>query len=350
MIDTNVSYAVWKTLVATKLATYYQDGPPLTIFSCSDSIRVWVSTENVEEIADFNVLYRAGATVVGSMDEATLRGALASQMPWRISRDADGSARFVDELRSDSRYTAITHNFADSCTWYQESTRVTEETLTTSDPERRIWSAVHAVWIDLSHGRLSDEDDVSSKYLPVITVDGVVQTEDESFGDGGDGDFAIDYGSGSVTFHESVPGGTDPVASYSYAGSSLFTLEPASGKVLRLLEAECQMSVDILMTDTIWYGIYVTIPGIGEILARQKKYKTIQDFINEANGAYPLIPSMGGEKRGTSHDTLTFPWHYVSRTDLKSSLKMKAKIRLLGDIPCEGFGAYVAFYCVSLTE
>lgn len=290
-----------------------------------------------------------------STDKSEFETSYKSSFNKRIAppQDSEGVNRVVEELRGDSRYTIITHNFADKCTWYQESTRVTSETLTTTDPERKIWNSAHTFWIDLSHGRVSDEDDISSSYLPVIKVNDVTKTEATPFGPGTDGDFVIDYEAGTVTFHDSVDT-YDPVASYSYAGSSIFTIaatkESGKDRIIRLLEAECQMSADIEMNDMIWYGIYVTIPGVGEVCVKQKKYKTIQDIINEANGAYPVIPAMGGSSRGTPEETITFPWHYVSRTDIRSSLSMKIKVKLPNDAVCGGHAACVAFYCVSLAE
>lgn len=346
-----VSYDIWK-LAAANLPIYYisKPGNTYTILATSEDLYVRAEVSG-SEATDFEDNYKTSATSVGSVEESLIRAMSLLKVPFTEVRDLDGTPKLIEELRSDSRYTVVTHNFADKCTWYQESTRVTDEVLTTTDPSRKVWSAVHDFWIDLAHGRVSDENDFSASYLPVIKVDGSTKTEATPFGDGTDGDFVIDYETGVVTFHNDVGAGAVVTASYSYAESSVFTIVPTSGKLIRLYEAECQMSSDVVMNDDLWYGIYVTItPGPGEILAKQKRYKTIQDIINEANGAYPIVPAMGGVKRGTSHDTITFPWHYVSRTDLLSSKSMKIKIKLPSNNACGGHSAVVAFYCVSITE
>jgi hypothetical protein len=265
-------------------------------------------------------------------------------------KDGDGTPKFVSEYRSDVRCNITTHNFCDATTWFQGSVRVTDEEMTTQDPARETFTASHALWIDLIHGKVADENEVSSAYVPVIKVDGEVVLEDLPFG-GEERDYYIDYKAGTVFFHEGIGENAVVTASYSYATNSTFEVRPVSGKMLRLIETECQLSTDMTMKDDLWYGIYATLPGIGEVLVKEKRYKTVNDFIAEASGSYPLIPAFGGDLRGCA-ETVTFKWDLFlqSRTDIKSSLGMAVKVHLDNNIECEGSLATVTFRCLSITE
>lgn len=344
MKELYVAYEIWK-LAAAKLPKYYiyrEDGS-YTVIVGSECMYVHSDISGADT-TDFEANYKASSTAVGSVEEALIRSMIYLKAPFSENRDGDGTGKVVEEARSDYRTTIFVHNFADPCTWYQDSTRITDEVLT-PNVDRTVFSSVHSKWIDLTHGKTSDEDDVSSPYLPVVKVGEITKSEDVPFGDGGDGDFSINYKDGKVTFHSPVADGVSVTASYSYAGMSEFKFSAPLGKIVRILEAECQMTTDIVMNDTLQYGIYV-----GDTCAKTKKYKNIVDIINEVNGAYPVVPAFGGTKRGVPADCVTFHWDFKSRTDLKGSLAMNVRIGLAGDKPCDGSFATVTFYCVTLDE
>jgi hypothetical protein len=249
----------------------------------------------------------------------------------------------IPDLSTDSRATVYSPNFCDRCSWYPESIEVVDEVLT-PDGTYETYSSAHSFWIDLYHGRVSDEDDLVANYPIVIKVDDVVQTMDAPFGAGGDGDFSLDPESGEITFHTPLTSENVVEASYHYADGSEWVVKPAEGKKLELKKAEVQMSLDINIHDTLQYSIYVMGNPV-----KVKKYKTPMDYINESNGAYPLIKAFGGD-RGLSQDVQTFPWEYLTKTVLLDSLQMEVRVKLSNDQVCGGEGAVVTFYCVSSDE
>lgn len=72
--------------------------------------------------------------------------------------------------------SVVTHNFADPCTWYGDSVKVDSEVLTDSG-DGLTFLSINYHWIDLFHGRMTNEDKVSSKYQIVVKVNDVVQTD-----------------------------------------------------------------------------------------------------------------------------------------------------------------------------
>lgn len=263
----------------------------------------------------------------------------------------DVQSKVVTDLRSDSRVDLFSINLCDKCTWYPESVAVLLETLTTSD--NMTFGSAHQYWIDLYHGRLSDEDDLASNYPIVVTVNDIPVNMDTPFGSGGDGDYSLDPESGEITFHEALDPADVVKASYHYATTSVWTIIPAAGKQLELLKAECQLSKGIDMLDTIQYEVFILGQYVGgppgvPVAIRTKKYKNVKDFINESNGAYPEVPAFGGSTRGIADPVLIFPWLYLAKTQLLSELGMFIKVRLANDQVCAGELAVVTFYCVSI--
>jgi hypothetical protein len=253
------------------------------------------------------------------------------------------NSQVIPDVPDFNRPIFYSHNFCDPTTWYMDSERVTSETLEViPGTDNKQFQADYTNWIDLSHGKVSDEDDISSSYLPVVKVDSVTKTEATPFGSGTDGDFTIDYAAGKVIFHDSVTGTV--TADYSYEDGSTFSFAPDSGKNLQLLRAETQISVDMVMSSSLIYVVKV-----GSTPVKTKIYKTIHDFINESNKAYPTIPAFSGN-RGFVQPIHTFAWDYASRTDLYDSLSMSVDVYLESHTPCTGEYAMVTFYFWSKDE
>lgn len=252
--------------------------------------------------------------------------------------------KVVTDLTSDSRLDLFSINLCDKCSWYPDSVAVVDEVLT-PDGTYETYSSAHTHWIDLYHGRVSDEDDIVAQYPIVVKVNDVAKLMDTPLKGLADKDFSINPVSGTITFHTPLSSGDVVKASYKYATTSGWTITPTSGKKLELLAAECQLSEDIDMKDTIQYQVFV-----GPYPVKTKKYKRVVDFINESNGAYPEVPAFGGATRGISHPIFIFPWLYKAKTTLLSSIGMKIKVSLANHTPCEGEHAVVTFYCLSVNE
>lgn len=296
--------------------------------------------------------------VLSSGDQTTLDGVVAAHSGDPIPNNdpaVDSMRRTitVPEPETDkSMVNLVTHNFCDKTTWWQQSTQVTDETLTDSGDQLTFTSA-HPEWIDLTHGKFYLEDRIATRdnYIPVIQVDGVTKTERAPFATSG-GDYVIDYHSGTVTF-ASVQTGT-VTASYYYAGSSLFTVAPDAGKVLWVRDSEVQFSADIVMHSTINFQAWAYNPADlpNKIpVSLTTNYKTLRNFIEEAKGCYPVIPAIGGSgPRGLSQQHVVFPFKYTQVKTLKSSYGLEIRVWMDEDVEFDGEFGTATFYCSSYDE
>lgn len=267
-----------------------------------------------------------------------------------LTLDGVGRLRVSGEPRHDGDgLVFVTHNWCDPTTWYTQSERVTNETLTDSGDGLTFTSA-HENWINLTHGKIYREDLISSSYLPVVKSDGSVMTERTPFATSG-GDFVIDYGSGSVTFSSSQSGKT-VTASYSYENGSLYKIVPSTGKLLWVEYSEVQFSKDIDVTTTTHFQPWAYDPQDppNKIpAAAATSYKLLDNYIEEANGCYPCVPAMGGT-RGFTKDRITFPFKYQTVKELRSSYGLEIRVWVDGDTPFGGEYGTATFYCTSYDE
>lgn len=243
--------------------------------------------------------------------------------------DSEGNQMVVVEPRVDTKYNVFSHNWCDKCSWYQESVKVTDEVLSDSG-NGLTFNSAHDFWIDMTHGRVTDEDRLvsvagaGSNWIPAIKVNNIEQSSG----------YTIDYESGDVTFDSSQSGNTVK-ATYWYAGSGNFTLSAPAGKIIQLLRIEIQFSKNIVINDTITFtpmgyaGVFAPqmVPGTyspTDIIQIDypNKYKGPKDYINESNGSHPVIPAFGG----LSNDVILLVWNYLSRTDLVGDWGMRIVI------------------------
>jgi len=269
---------------------------------------------------------------------------------WVPKRDDEGRLRISQEPRKvGSGLVIVTHNWCDPTTWYTQSVRIQGETLTDSG-DGLAFVSTHQNWIDLTHGKIYREDLISAPYKPVIKVDGEVKTERAPWATSG-GDFVIDYAAGKVTFFASQAGKT-VTADYSYANGSMFIIAPASGRKLWVEYSEVQFSADIDVKSTTYFQpwAYDPVNPPNKIpVAAATIYKTLDNYIEEANGCYPIIPVMGGA-RGIRSERVTFPFRYPVIKELSSSAGVEIRIWLENDIPYGGEYGTATFYCTSYTE
>jgi len=286
--------------------------------------------------------------------------------------DTSGHMKIRPEKPTEPRANIISPNFCDPLTWHTKSVRVEGEELEANHDRTRFF-AQHHRWVDLNHGRVSDEDSISSGKLPVIYVDDEVQTEVSPFtcldslpNGNWPGDYVVHHEHGIVEFNEAVPEGAVVTADYSYVTTSEWIMAPNEGTILSMVGSEVQFSENVVLMDTIRFSVWGIadyflppemigneegqIPSGTKIQLEDKVYKTMGDFINEANGAYPTIPQIGGPVRGTSSPILEIPWVYRTAINLYHSKGMEVRVSLEHDIPCRGDMGTIAFYCVSLAE
>jgi hypothetical protein len=262
---------------------------------------------------------------------------------------ADGMPIVAPSPLEGSRKNFFTQNWCDKTSWWQDSERVTEETLTDSGDHKTYTPATARAWIDVTHGKIFGEYALTETCGAAVTVNDVAKTEHSP--DTTDGDFGIDYATGAVTFKDALQPTDVVVASYNFAKGSLFILAPDAGKKVRLTEVEIQLGTDVVMTDNLWFQMYAGPPGEKVPVSGPEVYKTIQDFVNDANKSYPTIPAVGGSGwRGTQVSQLIFSFDYKATIDLFSSWGMEIHVWLEHDTPFEGTVAVGTFYALSFDE
>ena len=231
--------------------------------------------------------------------------------------------------------TKVSHDFCDKTTWYEQSTEHTGITLA-DQGSNKFKHADHTHWIDLTHGKIYDEDSLADQKEPVVYDNGVEQTAG----------FTIDYTEGSVTF-DSAP--TGPVtADFWKGGSSVYTIAPDAGKKLLLEHAEVQFAKNISMTSPMKFEIWVYNPLDlpNKFAYRSTKYKNIKDFINIANMGQGTIPAVDI----LTQETVVFPFNYVSVKELLSSQGAEIRVSTVNDQEYGGEWATASFYFISEDE
>lgn len=266
---------------------------------------------------------------------------------WIPNRDDENRLRVSQEPRKiGSGLICVTHNWCDPTTWYTQSVRVTGDTLEDGG-DGLTFASGHESWIDLTHGKIYREDLISASYKPIIKVDGVVKAERDPWAVSG-GDYQIDYAAGTVTFFASQAGKT-VTADYSYATSSLFIIAPTQGKRLWVEYSEVQFSADIDIRSTTHFQPWAYNPASPPSkipAAAPTTYKNLDNYIEEANGSYPVIPAMGGT-RGFAQARMTFPFHYPVVKELRSDFGVEIRVWLENDVPFGGEYGTATFYCTS---
>lgn len=266
------------------------------------------------------------------------------------AEDEDNRLRVSQEPRREGDgLVFVTHNWCDPTTWYSQSVRVYAEVMTDSG-DGLTFNSVNDNWIDLTHGKIYRENLIAAPYLPVVTVDGYIKTERASWAESG-GDFSINYATGKVTFFASQAGKTVLVA-YSRENGSLFIVAPTAGKKLWVEYSEVQFAVDVELKSDIHFQPWAYNPSDppNKIpVSSLTTYRTLDNFVEEANGCYPIIPAMGGA-RGFSKDRVTFPFKYQTVKELRSDWGLEIRIWVEGDVPFDGQYGTATFYCTSYDE
>jgi len=358
-----------------------------------------VSPRNLDQEirANFNITRElAGITIIGDdlkvdflapldvPEEAALDavvGAHVGEVTVKapVKTTATGVPFVMPEWREGNPTDFISFNWCNKSTWFESSVQTTNEILTTSDDV--VFDSANTSWICVTHGMLPQEHRLLS-YQHTITVDDEVAQDcstDSYFAwkaSGNptdmDGDYCVDYDTGKVTFKTAQTGKTVK-ASYYYATTADFFVEPNEGTVLRLTAVEVQFSSDTVLTDSVCFSIegfveafapgmvdndnpnYVTTfpSGTRIPLGAPRIYQTMYDYIAEAQRAYPLIPKLGGDSwRGMDAPVYVMRWPYQedATRDLSASKGMRIKISLLKNTDFGGSMATATLYAVSINE
>jgi len=263
-----------------------------------------------------------------------------------------------------TRAMVFSQDFTDKTTWFTESVEVSGEAVGTGDGSTVTFNLDHPFVIDLSHGKISDEDYIftpdDGSYVPVVRVDGVVKTERE-YGMATGGDYTIDYAAGTITFFTAPANGLAIACDYHYSpadSGSTFIAAPAAGKVLTLTAFEMNISVDLSFDDSIITAAFIYPQALGqpagpklEVPGTRQYFKNADDLINYTQGSFPLCPVIvGANGRGITQQRMQFRFSYGQTTsvmELDSAIGLELRIWLKHHIPLGGEKACVTFEGIS---
>jgi hypothetical protein len=279
-----------------------------------------------------------------------------------------GAQLVAAEPRQGSETIQATHVLTDPTTWFEESERVTDEVASSSDGGTT-WDLDNQNVIDLMHGKVMNEDNVvaaqgSHGYGVAVTVDDVEKTMRPPFATDWSqgGDYYVNYAAGQVVFQSPQTGTVE--VSYSYENGSGWKLAPIEGKMIRIEQAEAQFSSDAEYNDTVRFYVvgYVIVcapeqaqsnggplPDYDKIIIDETKYKLMDNLIDEAIGAFPEIPIIGGP-RGVTNKRYGFPFKYSTTRDLYYTYGMELWVKLENDVAFGGERATATFYCTVADE
>lgn len=297
----------------------------------------------------------------------------------RIPETSDGKMIVSLWPTEGSRKTIVSHNFCDPTTWYQNSTEVLNETPSTL-VAGTTFEVSNDYLIDSFHAKLWEETKLTPDYRVIVETSSdsgttwVARDEEdphvEEVSGSPDGDYVIDYDTGVITFHSSI--GSDLIrVSYHYADltnplASHFVFEPAAGKALKLRRAEVQFTTDIILNDSVKFETYGYVdvfapqllqanggplPSGTKIPISETIYNSMRDFYNEANGAQPTYPALGGSGwRGLNVPVVVLQWDYAAVLPISSSAGMETHIYLVNNEVFGGTYATATVYGLSEDE
>lgn len=344
------SWAAFKTLLSSKklLIQYYDNGLSYIIWAVEGGVMylytIWLAGN---EPVDSDV---AQITADRTDFETNFKDT-ANQPTTAIVGYAEMPTIGATIPTIGTRAWIFSHDFCDKTTWYGESVQVVDEAVGTGDGTTVNFNFANQYLIDLSHGKVTDEDYIVDTYAPVVKINGVTQTE-VPYGETS-GDFTIDYEAGTITFAVAPATSAAITATYNYsppnAASTLY-IRPSPGNKLTITVAEVQFSKDFVMNDNIISSIWSYNPELGappakfEYPGTRAKYKRLYDFINYTLGSYPIIPAMGGPDRGFSQDIIQLRYDYQSAFTLNSSYGAELRVWMEHNRVCDGQCATIAFY------
>lgn len=338
---------------------------------------ITVALERIETdvaVGDCTIIFK---DALGAAEKTALDAIVAAHSgepildPLAQKKDIQGNLLVAQVVAVGGGFRKVTHNFCDSCTWWQESVEVVDGPTTSGGSETVYTLDSGDTMIDVRHGRLPFEDEVTvdtvapngntmTNVVPVVKVNDVALDETNEDATSGDDRYTIDYESGAVTFGVARQQGDTVTVSYRKPGSSLYTFKPPAGKQWSFEDAEIDASEDVDMTApfrTAIHGSHTTITGGSVVEVGSRTYKSFHDFQAAARRFWGPLPSGFGGAGGISSPKWTFEWQYA-RSDLFyatanyvdkhiDSQKVtfnRAEGRIVGDVPYGGHFLTLTYY------
>jgi len=350
------TYATWKSVaLANSFKVYEQPvGANILHVWCGTRDVIYRSDVRATDYSDYNTSFPEGPNridVPGEDEALALIIGLATVLKPKSPSGIPIIEKSLPEGRRCDQYTV---NFSDKHTWYQGSERNTDEVLVDSGDHTTYNLTTPCDLVDVKHGKVFNEDSLAPEYGTIVKVDDVTKTE--NYPGTTNGDYDVNYTTGAVTFNSALVGTEVVKLSYSKVGTSLHSIVPPAGYLMRIGYVEVQLSKDFGLKDTLKFqlwGEHPAYPGNPDYLipyTAAEVYKTMDDFIVDSEKAYPEVPVLtGGDSwRMYIHPRVIFRFDYTTRaaTDLYANMLMEIRVWLENDTECDGEYAVGTFYGV----
>lgn len=241
----------------------------------------------------------------------------------------------------------ISHDLCDPTSWYQESARATGVFDFGATPTSEIDLGVTNV-IDMWSDRNQQEHRIraSGDYDCEVYVNGATTSllRRPRYADSG-GDFSLDAAAGTISLFSPVTGQVE--VRYNQAQSSGWTIQAEPGTTLEITDAEVQFSEDLEYKSTVLFTIEIPHPVLpGEFLEIDRtEYPTKLSIVREAYGTFPEInKGTATGLRDLPVNLRNYPFKYTRRHDIESTMGVRMRISLEGDVPFGGYTASVTFH------
>ncbi len=241
----------------------------------------------------------------------------------------------------------VTHDLCDKTTWFNDSIRVTTETLILKSGTTDTYKSANTYWIDLTHGKHAKEYRINSNYLVNIYDNGVKITEDV--------DYSIDYIAGEIVIQPNYTVVGVITADYSYATTSNFVLKPNPGEIFRINHVELDFAANLKMSP-VEFQIWVYNPGFNpslpesqtnplKVLADKILYNNEKDILKVGNNITKIAPW-----GALTNSVIRCEFDYGKPLDLVSSMGLELRLRILDDMPFIGEWSSATFYVTKESE
>lgn len=250
-------------------------------------------------------------------------------------------------------FARATHDFCNKTTWYTNSVRVENESVTHTS---LVMELSNKNVIDVLYGNISRQDLLQeykiSVYdngveIPQYTINSVdgenIKTEN----------YHVDHKLGKITL-VNAPSGNLTV-DYSYATSSEWVLQPAEGSMLIIEHSEIQFATNVEINTPLRFEIWIGNPyyaveghpyeGMQKIPYQAIQYNSIKDFVNEANLGTGTIPPIDNLP-----ECVVFPFDYATIKPFRYSVGAELRIRAVNDIELNGSFGTATFYLIKRNE
>lgn len=273
----------------------------------SEGDRIYYVHLSGGDVTDFATNYMGSSIAVSGLD------GVATLTPPSINALGAQLVDVTASLHQKNSLTIVSHDYSEPCTWWQNSTKVTQEVLT--DIGSGIFTSAHSLWVNVEHPKIFNDETLNpgwaeggyqnqdyyylswwqpnasilrrDYYYPIVEVQPggsgswiTVTPSDATYG------HTFEYSAGKVHFNDisGWTGGTLVRATYFWvaetAQGSLFQIGPQAGEKWYLVYTKVQISVGSSWQDSVIFeGTRYGVPGL---IGRYKAYGNMQDTATES--------------------------------------------------------------------